>query len=314
MKIAILIVAFRRPKLLLKCIESLRLARPAYVYFAVDGGRNKHEWELVRETRECTKAIDWDCTIVTKFADKNHGAGKWVSGSVSWFFEHVAFGYIIEEDLELDPSFFVIGERLRPLIMSSSIPLTFNAFCPVDFRAKCKPATFYSSFVGSWGWATSSHSWKVFDYSMKAWNDMSQVERWMFLMRMTRSWDSALFYFLAFVMTRQRKFDVWDHQWTFAVWASGGRGITPVYSLCRNNGYGEGATHTSAETRLKGFPFGEIQGAHEVDLGPCAELPAGDIEILRAITTAGSLTKIPRMIVSVLVPRSIFYWVRRRFR
>ena len=104
----VLLIAFNRPDHLIKVIDRLREVKPSAIYFAVDGARadRLEEKSKVDACRALVAAFDWPCEVKTLFHDTNLGCGLGVSTAITWFFENVERGIILEDDIVPDPSFF----------------------------------------------------------------------------------------------------------------------------------------------------------------------------------------------------------------
>ena len=63
-----------RPEAQRKQFEVLKQARPSIMFLISDGGRNKAEWEAIRQNRALFEnEVDWDCTIYKIYEEKNNG-------------------------------------------------------------------------------------------------------------------------------------------------------------------------------------------------------------------------------------------------
>ncbi len=105
----ILFIIFNRPETAKTVLERIREIRPKQLFIASDGWREhkageKEQCELTRQT--VLNLIDWECEVKTLLREKNLGAGKGVSTAITWFFEHVEYGIILEDDCLPIPSFF----------------------------------------------------------------------------------------------------------------------------------------------------------------------------------------------------------------
>ena len=58
------------------------------------------------EARNIIQEIDWECDVNTLFREKNLGCKKAVFEAISWFFNNVEEGIIIEDDCIPNDSFF----------------------------------------------------------------------------------------------------------------------------------------------------------------------------------------------------------------
>ena len=104
----VLFLVFNRPDLARRVFARIREARPAHLFIAADGPRPDHPDDVpaCRETRLLAAQVDWPCEVKTLFRDANLGCRAAVSSAITWFFEHVEAGIILEDDCLPDLSFF----------------------------------------------------------------------------------------------------------------------------------------------------------------------------------------------------------------
>mgnify|MGYP000020444581 CR=1 FL=1 len=104
----ILFIIFNRPDLTSRVFERIREQRPGQLFIAADGPRasKPDDFNHCNETREVTRNIDWPCEVHRLERDVNIGCKIGVSTAISWFFEHVEQGIILEDDCLPDATFF----------------------------------------------------------------------------------------------------------------------------------------------------------------------------------------------------------------
>ena len=108
----VLIIAFNRPDLVKGLIKRIAFAKPARIFFAVDGARNDGDAELVRETQKSISAIDWPCDIKTFFRVENRGCRNAPPEAITWFFENVEAGIVLEDDCYPSPEFLRFASEI----------------------------------------------------------------------------------------------------------------------------------------------------------------------------------------------------------
>jgi hypothetical protein len=166
----ILYLIFNRPDLTKITFPSICTVKPKKLFIAADGPRidNQNDelnCKLVREF--VLSKIDWDCEIHTLFREKNLGCGKAVSSAISWFFNHVDKGIILEDDCLPNESFFFFSQNL--LIKYENNP-RINHISGFNFQLGYqhdKNDYFFSNYTLIWGWATWKRSWINYDFDMK---------------------------------------------------------------------------------------------------------------------------------------------------
>ena len=151
----ILFIIFNRPDTAKKVFKKIQKIEPKQLFIAADGPRkNKPEdVELCKQTREILNGINWDCELITLLREENVGCKKGPADAISWFFEHVEEGIILEDDCLPSDSFFPFCEELlekyrydtRIMHIGGSIQLP-------DYE---NPDSYYFSRLSHvWGWAT----------------------------------------------------------------------------------------------------------------------------------------------------------------
>ena len=115
MKKPVLLIVFNRPDTTKRVFEAIKKAKPPKLFISSDGARNERKGEvwLVNEVRNYVLSnIDWKCEVKTKFNETNLGCGKAIHEAISWFFNNVDDGIIIEDDCLPSASFFTYCEEL----------------------------------------------------------------------------------------------------------------------------------------------------------------------------------------------------------
>lgn len=243
-QVPILFIIFRRKDVALRSFERIKAVKPAKLYIACDGPRNKVEGEkkLVEATREAIlNQIDWECKVQTLFQTDNLGCSLGVYTAINWLFEHEERGIILEDDCVMQHSFFSFAEELLEKYKDDErIGMIDGAnYISVDI-----PFSYgFSKYKSTNGWATWRRAWKNMDIDMK-WRN-TPIERSIIANMGYRSKDMK--YWKYRIKSIDKKVvSAWDWQWYFTLASQNQLGIYPNVSLQTNIGFGEGATHTSS--------------------------------------------------------------------
>jgi hypothetical protein len=235
----VLLIAFRRPELTRRLLESIRAARPDRLYVACDGPRigRAGEAEKVSAVHAVVAECVGDLNPVTLYRAENLGCGRGVSEAISWFFEHEEEGIILEDDCLPDASFYPFCAELldRYRDVSNVMQVAgYNAFA----NGVLRPSDYsFTSYGYQWGWATWRRAWRHFDLAMASWPAFK-----------------ALGYHRGPAFNRDRvrlldatysgQVDTWDYQWAFAMAAESGLSAVPHGNLVINLGMnGPDGTH-----------------------------------------------------------------------
>ncbi len=264
----VLFLIFNRPEPTRQVFERIRAAKPQKLFVAADGPR-PHKPDDARkcaETREIIKLVDWDCEVKVLFREENYGCQKAVSGAISWFFEHVEEGIIIEDDCLPALAFFDFCERLLAKYRHDTrvMQICGNKFLSQRYG---DGDYFFSLIPHIWGWATWRRAWQLADIPMKTWpafRDGGYLKEQFADQRYRQRWKGY------FEDTYQKKIDSWGWPWTYTVISNHGLSICPNENLVSNIGFGQDATHTIDSNDLANVPAQEVK----LDKDPTFVFPA----------------------------------------
>jgi hypothetical protein len=240
--IPILFIVFNRPNCVKITFETIRLQKPKRLFISADGPRKNKpgEIQLCEDCRSITNSIDWDCEVFTLYHDENIGCKNAVSKALKWFFTHVEYGIILEDDCVPDKSFFpYCKEMLHKYKDDERIGMVCGRN---DFDLSEIYESYNFSTAGSiWGWAT----WKrvinlydadneelIIDFRKNIYNaTLDKFER------------NRLFHQLKWVL--DGSLNTWDYQLHVLLKLNSMLYIIPKVNLIRNIGFDENATHTT---------------------------------------------------------------------
>lgn len=250
----VLLLAFNRPDNTQRVLESLRAARPREIFFAVDGPRAQRDAERARimEVRRLSDMIDWDCRIHTLFREKNLGCKTAVSEAITWFFDNVEAGIILEDDCVAHPSFFPYAAELLERYRDDERVLMISGDNFQFGLRRSDDSYYFSRHTHIWGWATWRRAWRIYDHRMSRWPQLRD-RGW--LLDMLKDQVAADYWTRIFDDTFAERNSSWAYRWTFSVWANHGLTVLPGVNLVSNIGFGGLATHTrSRGNRLAALP------------------------------------------------------------
>lgn len=251
----VLLIIFNRPQTVRQALDALRLVKPKHVYVAADGPRADRPEDSPKcvAARAVIDEIDWPCEIQTYFREENRGCGHGPAEAITWFFEKVEAGIILEDDCLPDPSFFPYCAELLEKYRDDSRIAIVSGTNPVGNWRDKNRSYLFSTMPSTWGWATWRRAWEKFDYEGSAWRTEDGKAK----VRQTLGNDR---YFQHFsrqfdIHFKEVRPDVWDYQWYFCCLYHGSIGIVPARNLISNIGFDENATHTfNAKDAKAGLP------------------------------------------------------------
>jgi hypothetical protein len=242
----ILILGFNRPDRLRELFDSLRPVRPKTIFVSLDGPRDgvDRDLGLVEESRATISTVDWPCDIRVNFSDVNLGCGVAVASGITWFFEHVERGIILEDDVLPSPQFYRFCAELLDRFQDDERVFAISGcnFAPTEVLDQDASYRF-SGLTHVWGWATWRRAWKHYDFDISQWRSRLPLKRrWR---AMGGDLGGFVYWSAVFDWMRWGRIDTWDYQWTLCQMAAGGLTATSNVNLVENVGFGEDATHTS---------------------------------------------------------------------
>lgn len=242
----ILLLAFNRPDYLEGLISRLREVQPTRLFVAIDGPRADRPDEAVKvqTCRELVSTIDWPCEVKTLFQDSNLGCGLGVSTAITWFFENVERGIILEDDLEPDTSFY--GYCAELLDRYENDPRVFAIsgcnYVPSSDQGFPNQAYRFSRVAHIWGWATWRRSWEAYRLDIGGWRkDLPLRRLWQ---ASGSSLSGSLFWAMTYELMARKMVDTWDAQFVYAGMRLGQFTATSNINLVENIGFRDDATHT----------------------------------------------------------------------
>ena len=246
----VLLTGFNRPDTMRRVLERIRDYQPTELFVAVDGPRSNSDSDadLVRECYALTQSIDWDCTVHTLFHDANLGCGRAMSAAISWFFEHVERGIILEDDVLPEPSFFEFCAELLDRYQDDDRVFAVSGcnLVPLDHVAEARAPYRFSRIPTVWGWATWRRSWDSYRLDIRDWKSETSP------VALARTLDGSLtmtaFWSTEFELTGRGNVDTWDWQLTYAAMRSNQLVATSNVNLIENLGFRPDATHTRADS------------------------------------------------------------------
>jgi hypothetical protein len=258
----VLFLVFNRPDTTRQVFAQIREAKPRQLFVAADGPRmdkegEKEKCELVRQI---ATQVDWECEVKTLFREQNLGCGIAVSEAITWFFNNVEQGIILEDDTLPDLSFFRFCEELLDYYADNEQVMHISGSNFQFGRIRDNSSYYFSAYPPIWGWATWKRAWQRYYFNL---SEISNIElahifqNYHFPQKEINYWQQ-----IYTIMTGVNRTDTWDLQWVFSIWANAGIAINSQINLVSNIGFGEDATHTiqvdSKVSNLRAFTINKI--------------------------------------------------------
>lgn len=241
----VLVIGFNRPQHLRVLLDRLAGLGIDDLYVAIDGSRNPEEEILVAECREMVRDIDWATRVHANFQETNLGCGCGVTTAITWFFDNVERGIILEDDIVPHPTFFDFCSELLDRYENDNRVFAVSGcnLVPPDGLENPEAAYRFAQITHVWGWATWRRAWQQHTLNLDSWyRQMPPARIWD---GSGRSLPGLLFWVGNFEAIRRGVVDTWDWPMNFASMKSGQLTATSNVNLVENIGFDSQATHTT---------------------------------------------------------------------
>lgn len=244
----ILFLIFNRPHETERVFETIRRVKPAKLFIAADGPRSNkiEDIELCKKARECISNIDWSCELITRYQDDNLGCKLHVSSAISWFFENVEEGIILEDDCLPDLSFYSFCSELLEHYRDNKKIMHISGTCFMQPKEKKGGSYTFSHIPHIWGWATWRRAWKEYNLEMEL------LEKNKFFTYLFKDSRVGFFWYSLFSHIKKENVDTWDASWAFAIMRKKGICITPFTNMVENIGFIAGTHSVQPNTYING--------------------------------------------------------------
>lgn len=249
--IPVLVISFNRPDTTKELLLALKKVNIKELYVFIDGPRKESIQKDLNSINKIKKTIedvvDWGCNLKIKSSAVNLGCGLGPIEAITWFFENVDEGVILEDDCIPSASFFdYVAELLDKYRDKKEIFLISGDNGNILPKKYFKENSYlFSQIPLIWGWASWCDRWSKFDNDLSYWNkgykkNSSKLSNFKFFERV------ALFSIFRSAASINVK-NFWDYQFFSTMIKEKSLCIIPKNNLIQNIGWGESATHTKKE-------------------------------------------------------------------
>lgn len=245
MKAPVLVITFNRPSYARRVLETVRRYKPEHLFVFQDGARagNAMDAERCPQVRAMVdEMVDWPCKLETYYSDKNLGCGPGPASALSWFFDKVECGIVLEDDAVPHDDFFEYATILLEKYKDDSDVRAIGSM-NVDTH-KWGDGSYYFSMMNRnlCAWASWRRAWVDFDIRLMKTSRCKlsrALSRYHCGLSERAYWCDRL--------DEVHKDGVggtsWDMQFLMSIWLNGGKGIIPNVNLSSNIGTTSDATH-----------------------------------------------------------------------
>ena len=263
----ILLITFNRPDHTRQTLQRILEAHPRDLYIFQDGARSgnandalkcQHVRDVINELVAEYKAKHSSSllTLHSYFSEANLGCGPGPMTGISWFFENVEQGIVMEDDCLAHPDFFPYCEELLNRYKDTEVKFINStlyddrwtkALVPnINLTSYLLPLTCsygFSRYMVTGAWASYREVWQGFDLDLK---DMSALKFAWHVYRLTGNLAEAewWWYQVRAIQQDKNKKSYWDYQMQIHLFRQNALTIHPAVNLISNIGFDAEGTHT----------------------------------------------------------------------
>lgn len=252
MRSPILLITFNRPEHTRRVLTEILKAEPQSLYICQDGAREGnandrikcHEVrDVISELTSAYKVKYPHFTLQTLFQKNNLGCGPGPAAGISWFFENVEQGIVMEDDCLPHPDFFGYCEELLERYNDNPQVQFINSTL-YHSRWKCDGSYGFSHYMVTGAWAAWRSTWQGFDL------DLLDLDAWSFrrhVLRLTKNRAEANWWYFKVneIQKDKSKKSYWDYQMQIHLFLNSALTIHPKVNLISNIGFDLEGTHTT---------------------------------------------------------------------
>lgn len=266
-KTPILLITFNRPDHTRQTLRRILEAQPRDLYIFQDGARsgNANDALKCQQVRDVINELVAEykakhssslLTLHSYFSEANLGCGAGPMTGISWFFENVEQGIVMEDDCLAHLDFFPYCEELLNRYKGTEVKFINStlyddrwtkALVPnIDLTSYLLPLTCsygFSRYMVTGAWASYREVWQGFDLDLK---DMSALKFAWHVYRLTGNLAEAewWWYQVRAIQQDKNKKSYWDYQMQIHLFRQNALTIHPAVNLISNIGFDAEGTHT----------------------------------------------------------------------
>jgi hypothetical protein len=247
----ILLITFNRPEHTRRVLTEILKQEPLSLYVCQDGPREGNENDKVKcqevkdVINELTSAYALahpNFSLFTLYSSLNLGCGPGPQACITWFFENVEQGIIMEDDCLPHSDFFGYCEELLNKYKNDERVQFINSTLYHD-RWRCEGSYGFSHYMVTGAWAAWRSTWQGFDL------DLLDLNAWKFrkhVLRLTKNRAEANWWYFKVkeIQADKSKKSYWDYQMQIHLFKNSALTIHPKVNLISNIGFDAEGTHT----------------------------------------------------------------------
>ena len=256
MNTPILILVYNRPFETKVLVNSLSKIKPKKIFISSDGPKNNTlDIKKNYEVKNILKKINWTKEIQYNYMNKNYGCKESVSRGISWFFNKVKMGIILEDDCIPNKDFFSFTKEILNKYKNNNKIYLVSGNNFLENKVTINESYYFSKYNHCWGWASWARAWKDYDKNLIKWNSFKKSQSWknkFHIVLERKYWEKI------FNLCYKKKIDSWAYPWLYSIWVKDGLCILPKSNLVENIGFNLDASHTFSHKKFN-FPTKKIE-------------------------------------------------------
>ena len=251
MQTPVLFICFNRPEHTRRVLSEIVAASPKELFVFQDGARKGNFLDIDNCSKvrsiidEITRGKDF--VLHTYYSQENLGCGPGPATAISWFFNTVNQGIIIEDDALPHLDFFEYAETLLSMYANDPNVMAIGSM-KLGQKVYGDGSYFFSKMNHTLcAWATWKRAWQRYDYNLKDFSEQQlndSLKMYGARLREREYWCERLKEIHKDCLANSS----WDQQFWMSIWRYGGKGILPNTNLCTNIGFDSSATHTQSSS------------------------------------------------------------------
>jgi hypothetical protein len=261
----ILILGFIRVDTLKRTIESVLAQEHGPIYISCDAPPSDYLKQGSEVQMYLDSLLDSGKVREVRISDSHQGLLKGVTSGVSWFFERVERGVILEDDLVIQAGLLKSVELASEFLNDQRVvSIGLHNAVPANFIASRSEVLRGSRFVISWGWVTTKEQWNS---RIKTYGEVDYF-RLAFKMIPVIGISSTLYHLIHYKKrVRQEETNVrgcgWADLWQINAFTKDLTTLTYNKNFVDYIGYGNLSTHTHHKNL--DYPLEKVT-EHEMDV------------------------------------------------
>lgn len=281
MNTPILLITFNRPDHTRQTLQRILEAQPRDLYVFQDGAREGNANDAIKcqQVRDVINELVSEATssaehhikceaphqaeglinLHTYYSSENLGCGKGPMTGISWFFDNVEQGIVMEDDCLAHPDFFPYCEELLNRYKGTEVKFINSTLyddrwtnalnhqssiaSAINHQSSEMPSYGFSRYMVTGAWASYREVWQGFDLDLKLLNlwkfakhvytlteSLAEAEHWYYVAREIQDDNSKKSY--------------WDYQIQIHLFRQNAITVHPAINLISNIGFDAEGTHT----------------------------------------------------------------------